>query len=115
MNKELKEYIMRREKELEKQRLDYMREHGIKPFYKFPKGETAITLVPKTPRAAKSPYGIKEAFRIKVDDVEYDWSINPQSPMFRVLLAGLKVAPVTFKVVKTGEGKQTRFDITEVQ
>lgn len=94
-----------------KQRSDYMEMHDMKEFWKAEVGTNNITLLPAIPRATKSSFGEKQAFRIEVDGKKYDWNINPKSPMYRQLVALLMAAPVAVKVIRTGSGKTTRYDL----
>ena len=111
MNKELLKHIEAVEARLEKERLDYMQEQGMDAFWKAPIGTTVVKLLPEIPRTVKSKYGVKEAFKIEVDGKIWDWPINPRSPMYGKLNAGLRMAPVEFQLVRVGEGQATRYDM----
>ena len=96
---------------LEKERRDFMESKGYKDFFRPQIGSTTVTLLGKIPRATKSDYGTKQAFRVEVEGISYDWSINPRSPIYRQLVSRLATAPQTFELIRTGEGKSTRYDL----
>lgn len=112
MSSKLKKWVDRTHLRLEKERKDFMDKKGYKEFFRPDIGETTVTLLPHIPRNIKSgQYGVREAFRIAVDGVELDWAVNPRSPVYRALVEHLEVAPVEFKLIRTGEGKSTRYSL----
>ena len=54
----------------------------------------------------------RKAFVVKKPNgtEEYAWTVNIRSPLYRDLLGFLKAAPITIRVIRTGEGqKDTRY------
>jgi hypothetical protein len=101
---------------LDKARREQMDSRGYKEFWKPTKGVHLITLLAKIPRATKGQFGEKMAFRIysKDDKTEYDWSVSPQSPLYRQLINALRNAKgksTDIKVMKSGEGIGTRWEL----
>ena len=89
---------------------------GYANFYAAPVGETKMTVKYREPRDIETQYGPRKVFRIIVDDVEYDFSVNTQSPLYRHLIHSLADAKGDINVVliRTGTGKATKYDIKEI-
>jgi len=96
---------------LETERQGMLTEKGYAEFLKLESGETQVTFQPVIPRLVEGSFGDRRAFRVTVHGTEYDWAVNPRSPMYRQLLVLLKKAPVTVKIIRVGEGKSTRYDL----
>lgn len=91
-------------------------DQGYADFYTAPVGETAMIVKYQVPRSITTQYGPRRVFRIIVDDVEYDFSVNKQSPLYRYMIQGLADAKsdVNVILVRTGTGKATKYDIKDV-
>lgn len=114
IDKVLSKWIDNENNRITKERIDYMEKNDMANFWKPEKGSNKIVLLPKVPRATKSEFGNKMAFRIEAEGGhQYDWNINPRSPMYRAFVKLLSKAPVAVTVVRVGEGKQTRYDLKE--
>jgi len=107
----LKEFVEAEKAAIEQRRRDWMNEQGYKTFIKWPKGATEFTLMPVVPRSHKSFGKEKMAFRVTVDGEEFDWSVNPISPMYGELIDYLVEAPVDGTLIRVGEGTQTRYEL----
>ncbi len=110
---DLDKWIEQENRRMEKERSDYMDSHDMKSFWSPEKGSNKITLLAKVPRATKSDFGDKMAFRVVAEGQEWDWNINPKSPMYRQFVKLLAKAPVEITIIRTGDGKQTRYDLKE--
>lgn len=108
---QLEKWVSAEKARLEKERKDFMEGKGYKDFFRPEKGTTEVVLLPKVPRAIKGDYGTRQAFRVAVGVQEFDWAVNPRSPVYRQLVGRLSEAPATFNLVRTGEGKSTRYDL----
>ena len=89
----------------------YREEHDMKDFIKWEKGTTPFTLVNKVPRDGESFGKTVKIFRVMVDDVEYDWSVNIRSPMYLQILQAAVDGHWELQLTKTGEGMQTRYEL----
>jgi hypothetical protein len=97
---------------IEKERRESLAEKGYADFLKLEIGETKLTLQPAIPRLITGGgFGDRRAFRVTLKDQEYDWPVNPRSPMYRQMLELLKKAPIQISVIRVGEGKNTRYDL----
>ena len=108
---ELTKWVKTEQGRIEKERKDFMKKHDMKQFFRPPKGSIDVVLLPKVPRAIKGDYGTRQAFRVGIGGTEFDWPVNPRSPIYRDLVEHLGDAPVAFELIRTGEGKQTRYDV----
>jgi len=107
----LKEFVAQEQEAIEQRRQDWMDEQGYKTFIKWEKGATEFTLMPVIPRSHKSFGKEKKAFRVTVGGEEFDWSVNPISPMYGELLDHLIEAPCKGSLIRVGEGTQTRYEL----
>jgi hypothetical protein len=94
-----------------KAREEYLKEQDYKDFIKWPQGVTGFQLEAVIPRENTSFGTLKKVFRITVDGVEYDWSVNPLSPMYVQILDKLLEAPVGMQINRLGEGLETRYSL----
>ena len=97
-------------------RVVYMEEHDMKSFVKWPQGVTEFRLQPVIPRDHESFGTPKKVFRIALETgEEFDWSINPRSPMYGQIVDKLLEAPVALKLNRMGEGLKTRYSLLEAE
>ena len=130
--KSLKEYVKQEKARIEVEREaklnEFMKEHDRKPFIKWPQNVTEFTLMPVIPRNHESYGKPKKVFRIKLakgitltnnkgestryePGSEFDWSVNPRSPLYDEALDKLVKAPVKLKLNRMGEGLATRYSL----
>src|SRR5205807_425151 len=80
-----------------------------------PVGESKLILQAKIPTDNPGQDGKpRKAFVVKKskDGEEFAWTVNIRSPLYRDLLGFLKTAPITIRVIRTGEGqKDTRYTV----
>ena len=108
----LKEFLNGEKKRLDKQRKDYLDLQGFDEFVRWEKGSNKFTLQPIVPRDHKSFGREKKVFKIEVNGVKYDWSVTPESPIYRQLIYEcLSVAPVELELIRIGEGTDTKYDL----
>ena len=92
-----------------------LKEKGYAEFYKLPVGETTITLDLNTaPRDKSGDFGEQCIFRISVGKETYDFSISVKSPLYRSILETAEQGKTHMTIVRTGEGKNTRYTIKKV-
>ena len=102
----------------EKKRLKAKRQVNVKDyreFFKAPVGETHMTIKYQVPRNIETKYGARKIFRIIVDKTAYDFTVNEKSPLYRDLIHSLADAKgdVEIVLVRTGNGKSTRYNVKE--
>lgn len=103
----------------EKERLDSIKEQawkekGYLEFFTPPKGVSKITVLPKIPRIMEGKYGTRRVFRVKVNGTEFDYGINPSSPVYRILIEKMQATggkPIEITLMRSGEGKATRYEV----
>lgn len=117
----LRDYVTGQQEQIRFDRQKAMADRGMKDFYKFEEGTTEFLLEPTIPRERDGTFGKQSIFRIKVGGIEYDWSINHKSPVYRQIIGdGVKdkgfllQAPMKAKLVKVGEGQKTRMTLKRV-
>jgi hypothetical protein len=118
--------LNRESEKLDRERNERIKERGDLPFLpSMQKGSTKLYLLrkfPKTiePKESDQFQTIRGAFSVHATprknfdvekDVEYAWTVNKNSPTYRKLIELLAKAPLQIEVVKTGEAKQTRYDV----
>jgi len=89
----------------------YREENDMKDFVKWPQGVTEFTLTQQIPRDHESFGKAVKVFRIVIDGEEFDWSVNPLSPMYLQLLQCAVDDVWELKLNRMGEGLQTRYDL----
>ncbi len=112
----LSDFLGMETERLDRVRNDQMESKGYKEFWKPGKGVHDVSLLARIPRSTSGKFGPRMAFRIyeKAEKTEFDWSINPLSPLYRELinaLKGSKGKSVELKVMKSGEGLSTRWEL----
>jgi hypothetical protein len=89
-----------------------LKEKGFAEFWKAQVGESQIEVVMDSPaRERDGNFGRQAIFRIKIEDKEYDFSVNMKSPLYRSILEMLVLDKPHFTLVRSGQGKDTRYDI----
>jgi len=113
-NEKIDEWAKEEAKKIEAQRMQKLREAGKNPFLKLPKGVSEIKLLPEIPTKRINNFGREVAdFQIEYNGEKYTWSVTVNSPLYRQLLERFQTHSYTIKVIKSGEGKTTRYDIME--
>lgn len=107
----LNEFLDEELDRIETERQGTLAEKGYADFLKLETGETKLTLNAVIPRLITGGFGDRKAFRVVLEGKEYDWAVNPRSPLYRDLLLKLKDAPCEIRVIRIGEGKNTRYDL----
>ena len=111
MSKEIKKFVEEERAAREADRAAYMQDHDMATFVKWPKGTTVFTLEPRIPRPHESFGKAVKVFRITLGGEEFDWSINPRSPLYGQIVERLLEAPVELKLNRSGDGLQTRYEL----
>ena len=108
----IKEFVQKELARMEEERKQYMEDQGLIDYVVWEKGATSAVLLPKIPvHDPDGSFGPRYKFQVKLGENEYTWSVNPRSPMYRELVSKLEVAPAGFVLIRTGDGKQTRYDV----
>jgi len=107
----IEEFYKAEKARIEAEREAYLADKDYKTFMKWNQGVTGFTLEPVIPRNHESFGKDKKVFRITIDGEEYDWPVNPRSPMYREVLDRLLEAPVEMRLNRLGEGLQTRYSL----
>jgi len=118
--------LNRESERLDRERDERIKERGDLPFLpSLQKGTTRLTLLRKFPKkiepkpsdqyqTTRGAFSVKAVKRKNFDvdaETEYAWTVNMNSPTYRALIELLAKAPLNIDVSKTGEGKQTRYDV----
>ena len=117
MSEDIRMFVDGVVKENEARRDAAMKEKGLSPFLSLEKGITELTILPFKPTIRTSTFG-KDQFVFKVEKKnsqgvleKYDWTVTRNSPLAVEVVKKLLEAPVTIKVMKSGEGKTTRYEL----
>ena len=111
---ELSDFIASEKARMTKEREEYVKEQGFKPFVKWEQGITAFTLKPVIPRPHESFGTPKMVFSIDVHGEELDWSVNPRSPMYRDLIDLMDNGTLNLSINRLGEGLETRYNLAVI-
>jgi len=112
LSKELEAFYKGEQARLDKQREEYLEGKGYKNFMKWEIGDNAFELQPIVPREGKSFGKDRKIFRIMVEDEEFDWSVTPESPMYRqIIYEYLPAAPVGLVLTRVGLGADTKYHL----
>lgn len=101
--------------ELQKKQREVLRAKGRNPFFKFPEGETTITLMPDLPRENTGRFGEQLIFTIKVDGQLYDLPLRATSPLLRHFVQRISDKPVKLTVIRAGRDKSTRYSVKDAK
>lgn len=76
-----------------------------------------MTLLYRVPRLIETKYGERRVFEIIVDDSDYDFTVNEKSPLYRYFIRSLADTKkdTELVLVRTGNGKSTRYSVKEAQ
>jgi hypothetical protein len=110
--KKAQNWIEERKAKADAERKAQLKEKGFAEFFKLPVGETTIEVMTDIePREREGNFGTQCIFRIKVGKDTNDLSVALRSPLYRFLLDNLSKGKTKFTIVRTGEGKSTKYDI----
>jgi len=100
------------DREIIEERKKALKEKGYNELLVLGKGENKVELLPsKNYRIVKTKFGERVVFPVKQGKAEYDLMASKKSPLLRGILSCLKSKQYKIKILKTGEGQQTRYDI----
>ena len=89
-------------------------EGGQRPFLKLEAGETKLILQATVPVTRKNSFGQEQyGFEVEHEKVIKLWTLSKNNPIAIKVVDKLLKAPVTITVIRTGEGKATRYDLKE--
>ena len=87
-----------------------LEERGYAEFYKFPQGETEVTVdVGVQPREKTGDFGLQTILRVTIDGKPYDIAVKDM--LYYKILKKLEQGQTTMTIVRAGEGKQTRYSL----
>jgi len=107
----IEEFYKAEKARIEAMRVAYLADKDYKTFIKWPQAVTPFKLMAAIPRDHESFGKEKKVFRILIGKEEFDWPVNPRSPMYRELLEALLKAPIDLEMNRMGEGMQTRYSL----
>ena len=91
-----------------------MSEGGQRPFLKLETGETKLILQATVPIVRKNSFGQEQyGFEVEHDKTIKLWTLSKNNPIAIKIVDKLLKAPVAITVIRTGEGKATRYDLKE--
>ena len=108
---EIKGFVDEAER-LNKQRMEEaMKNKGLNPWLQLPKGITKFKLLPFKPATRVSFGKDQYVFKVEQEGKQYDWSVTKNSPLAIQVIRKLLEAPVELSVMKSGDGKATRYEL----
>jgi hypothetical protein len=104
-------------KNLEEERRKRMEEKGQRPFFQWVKGDNYFQVNPDVPmRLEQGKFGEQAIFRVKANDgKEYDLAVGKHSPLYALLVRGIAKKQFNFAIIKSGIGKETRYEEKEIE
>jgi len=109
--KEFQKWIETENQKLAEQRKQHMQDLGFTDLLRLPIGESTLIFQPEQPRTANTKYGERKIFKVEYDGKTYDFMINEKSPLYRAIIEQLADDNNTITIVRSGEGKSTRYSI----
>jgi len=106
----VKDFVASEKAAQEKQREEYLEGSGYRDFIKWEVGSTEFTLESSIPRDHDSFGKPVKVFQILIDGEEFDWSVNPRSPMYGDILDKL-VTGGDGILTRVGLGLETRYGL----
>jgi len=98
----------------DQRRDEAMKSKGLHPFLSLENGINEFTLEKVMPTTRVSSYDKDQyVFTTTQDGETKDWTVTINSPFAREVLAKLKVAPINVTVMRSGKGKDTRYEFVE--
>src|SRR5437899_3250538 len=93
-----------------------IRAKGMVPFLPALKvGETVLEIEPRKPVADEYKGKARKLIWVKTQDgKDYNWTVSPNSPVYRAILKLLPQAPVRVRVVRVGQGSDTKIDLVQL-
>lgn len=124
---DLGEFLRQENERLATEQAQRIKETGGVPFLgTLPVGQTTLTLLKKVPKHLEPKPSdqyqtVRKGFfvvegkhkaneKLNEEDIKM-WTVNVNSPTYRDVIEMLAKAPIAINVVKTGSGKQTRYDV----
>ena len=118
-DKNTKQQILQVFAEKEKARMEqekavYMEDKGYSPFWTMSEGTFVVVFADQPPRENKF-YPNRPIFKVQVDETEFDYSINKNSPFYRSIMESLAKGVRKLSITRIGTGKtDTRYSVKEV-
>jgi len=110
-NPELDDFISAELEKAKERRDAAMKEAGVLPFLTLEKGMNEFTLLPEVPATRWSSFGKEQyCFKVEQDGTDKVWTVTINSPFSREVLDLLRTAPCEATVMKSGSGKDTRYE-----
>jgi len=109
----LQDFCEKEKKTIEQEAEKYKQEHDLKGFWIPEEGENRFTILDKDVRDQDFGEGTRKIFRVKVNEEEKDWALNPRNPIYKQLINKLSEGKRSFVMLRAGEGKQTRYKFLE--
>jgi len=102
-------------KKLDQERADKRKEKGYREFYNWRKGENKFQIIVSEPmREIDGKFGKQKIFAAKAGEETVDLAINVKSPVYRIVLRGVAEGKTKFNILKSGDGKDTKYELLEV-
>ena len=110
-SEQMKLWAQEEAKRLSDERSQKMKEKGYNEFYVWRKGENKFEIdITKPKREIEGTYGKQVIFVAKSGDIIYDLAVNVRSPVYRIIVKGLAEGKTSFNILKSGEGKDVRYE-----
>jgi len=101
-------------KRLDDERAQKMKDRGYREFYSWKKGENRFRIITAEPRREiEGKYGKQMIFAATTGKEPIDLAVNVRSPVYRMIVNGLAEGKSEFNILKSGDGKETRYEQLE--
>ena len=78
-------------------------------------GETILEIEPRKPVSDEYKGKERKLVLVKTENgKDYNWTVSPHSPVYRAILKLLPQAPVRVRVVRVGQGSDTKIDLVQL-
>lgn len=107
---DLTPWFVGEKKVLDQAQKDSLAKADLKPFIKLGRGENVFEILnPRNPpRDYDGKFGPRKIFRVRQKGIEYDWGVNPRSPIYRAVIDALVAGKPILCVLREGSGKEVK-------
>lgn len=107
------ESIKAENQKLELETQKFREEKNLPGFWIPEKGENRFSVNEKEVRDKDFGEGVRKIFSVRVANQEKDWAVNPRNPIYKEIVKRLAGGQREFVLLRTGEGKLTRYEFLE--
>lgn len=107
------ESIKAENEKLELENQKFREEQKLPGFWIPEKGENRLVVNEKEVREKDFGEGMRKIFSVRIANQEKDWAVNPRNPVYKEIVKRLAGGQRDFVLLRTGEGKATRYEILD--